>query len=76
MRVFSLNVHNGFDRFQRRLLAMQTGDTIRAVDAAEETGLAIDVCQTVLDGLARAGLMTQRDDGHFVRHPLDLMKSS
>jgi hypothetical protein len=72
MNPFNRSSRDGFDRFQRRLLAMQNGDTIHAADAAEETGLTVDVCQTVLTGLERAGLMTQRDDGRFVRHPLEL----
>jgi hypothetical protein len=65
-----LSVHEGFDRLQRRLLAMQIGDAICATDAADETGLSVEVCGAVLAGLERAGLMAQKGSGQFVRRRL------
>jgi hypothetical protein len=65
-----LSVHDGFDRLQRRLVAMQVGDAICAADAAEESGLSEEVCRAVLAGLERAGLMAQKGGGTFIRRRL------
>jgi DNA-binding IclR family transcriptional regulator len=58
---------DAFDRLQRLLLAMQTGDELATHDAARLTGLAEPTCRTVLEGLTRAGLMTRGAEDRFVR---------
>ncbi|HZR25475.1 MAG TPA: hypothetical protein VFA59_17905 [Vicinamibacterales bacterium] len=70
-----LSVNDGFDRLQRRLVAMDIGDSITATDAAEESGLSIDVCRALFAGLERAGLMSRDGDDHFVRCALDLQRT-
>jgi hypothetical protein len=65
-----VSVHEGFDRLQRRLVAMEVGDAICAADAAEESGLSEEVCSAVLAGLERAGLMAQNTGGKFIRRRL------
>ena len=77
MDPISLSVDEGFDRLQRRLLAMRVGDNMRPGDVACETGLSTDVCRSVLLGLERAGLMTRPeadDQDYFVRRRLDLTR--
>jgi hypothetical protein len=76
MEHLSLSVHEGFDRLQRRIVAMQIGDTISPIDAADETGLPVDVCRAVFTGLERAGLMTADHNDRFTRSTLDLAKCS
>jgi DNA-binding GntR family transcriptional regulator len=76
MEHLTLSVHEGFDRLQRRLVAMHIGETIRPAEAAEETGLSVEVCRAVFTGLERAGLMTTDHNDCFTRSPLDLAKSS
>lgn len=66
-------VSEGFDRLQRLLLTMRTGDELRAEEAAAVTGLSAKVCQTVFEGLERAGLMAHQRGDTFVRRSLDLM---
>jgi hypothetical protein len=66
-----LSINEGFDRLQRRLVALSVGEEIRASDAAAETGLSEEVCRAVLCGLERAGLMTHHDEDLFERRPLD-----
>lgn len=68
-------MNTGFDRFQRLLLAMDAGDEVRVVEAADRTGLAPETCRAVLEGLARAGLMAHEaeDDDCFVRRHLDVL---
>ena len=68
-------VHAGFDRFQELLLAMRAGDELRASDAARLTGLSHHVCQSMLEGLNRAGLMAHQGDDLFVRKTLDVVAS-
>ncbi len=65
----------GFDRLQRLLLEMRTGDDVRAADVAAATGLSDTICLTVLKGLERAGLMEHADGDRFVRCTLDLTAS-
>jgi DNA-binding GntR family transcriptional regulator len=75
MNTTSVSVNDGFDRFQRLLLAMHVGDELRPDEAADQTGLSADVCREVLLGLERAGLMTRGATGQndlFVRRRLDL----
>jgi hypothetical protein len=72
----SISVNEGFDRLQRRLLDMRVGERLRPMDAAEETGLAPDICVAVLEGLERAGLMQRGDEDFFVRRRLDLSAAS
>src|ERR1043166_6793754 len=74
MEPLSLSVHEGFDRLQRRIVAMGLGDTISPIDAADETGLPVAVCRAVFTGLERAGLMTADHDDRFTRSTLDLAK--
>jgi len=71
MDATSISVNEGFDRLQRRLLAMRVGDVLRPEDAAEETGLPADTCLAVLAGLEKAGLMTRSPEDSFVRRRLD-----
>jgi hypothetical protein len=71
-----LSVNESFDRLQRRLVAMAVGDSITPADAADETGLSIEVCRAVFIGLERAGLMSQERQDHFVRCALDLMRTA
>ncbi len=70
-----LSVHEGFDRLQRRLVGMEIGDAICPADAAEETGLSVEVCRAVLAGLERAGLMADSGGGRFVRRRFQLQQS-
>jgi hypothetical protein len=72
MESFSISVSEGFDRLQRRLLAMQVGDEVRPGDAADESGLSPEVCMAVLLGLERAGLMMRAGQDRFVRRRLEL----
>src|SRR5262249_26602564 len=50
------SVNEGFDRLQRLLLAMRAGDELLTSDASRVTGLNERTCNTVFEGLARAGL--------------------
>ncbi len=70
-----LSTSEGFDRLQRLLLAMHTGEELRASEAATVTGLSSEICRTVFEGLSRAGLMAHQHDDVFVRRSLDLMAS-
>lgn len=65
------SVSDGFDRFQRLLLAMRAGDELRASDASHVCGLSEEVCRNVLEGLERAGLMTRPRGDLFIRKTLD-----
>ena len=67
--------NDGFDRLQRLLLAMKAGDELRPADAARLSGLNEGLCRAVLEGLTRAGLMSQAEDDRFVRRSLDLAVS-
>jgi hypothetical protein len=69
------SVNQGFDRLQRYLLAMEVGDQVTPEDASEVTGLAEHICLAVFEGLARAGLMSPQQDGHFIRRSLDSLGS-
>ena len=69
------SVSRGFDRLQELLLAMRAGDELWSSDAARASGLTEHVCETVLEGLTRAGLMSRESDGRFVRRTLDLQSS-
>ena len=57
----------GFNRLERLLVAMRTGEQVNAVDAAQASGLSERVCRHVLLGLERAGLMAQEATDTFVR---------
>jgi hypothetical protein len=67
-----LDVNDRFDRFQRLLLAMHVGEELRPRDAADATGLSLDVCQAVLERLERVGLMSRQSEDLFVRRRLDI----
>lgn len=58
---------DAFDRLQHLLLDMRAGDEVGPRDAARLTGLAEPTCRTVLEGLTKAGLMTQHGQDCFVR---------
>ena len=58
---------DAFDRLQKLLLTLRTGDGLGARDAARLTGLAESTCRTVLEGLAKAGLMSHDGQDRFVR---------
>jgi len=75
MELTALNANDGFDRLQRVLLAMQIGDDLRVSDAAQVSGLTEPVCLAVLEGLTRAGLMTNEGEARFTRCTLDLLGS-
>jgi DNA-binding IclR family transcriptional regulator len=60
-------LNDAFERLQRLLLAMRTGDELASHDAARLTGLAEPTCRVVLEGLARKGLMTHDGGDRFVR---------
>jgi hypothetical protein len=66
------SIHRGFDKLQDFLLATHTGDELSSAELAEASGLSEQVCETVLEGLTRAGLMSREEDGRFVRRSLDL----
>jgi hypothetical protein len=70
MESLSISVNDAFDRLQRRLLAMTVGDVLTPADAADDSGLAPDVCLAVLVGLERAGLMKRENGDRFVRRTL------
>jgi hypothetical protein len=67
--------NEGFDRLQRLLLAMRTGDELRPAEASQLTGLTEQICTVVLKRLTTAGLMSLESDGRFVRRPLDTLAS-
>lgn len=67
MSISNAPLDDAFDRLQRLLLAMREGDEVAAREAARLTGLAEPTCRAVLDGLARAGLLSHRTDDRFVR---------
>jgi DNA-binding IclR family transcriptional regulator len=69
------SLNDGLDRLQRVLLDMRNGDELACADAARLSGLNQDVCRTVLEGLTRAGLMSQEADDRFVRRTLDAFTS-
>ena len=48
------------------------GDELWSKDLARASGLTEHVCETVLQGLTRAGLMSREPDGRFIRRSLDL----
>src|SRR5688500_5594310 len=66
---------DGFDRLQRLLLAMRPGDELLLSDAVRLTGLTESICTAMLQGLARAGLMSCEADRRFVRRSLDFALS-
>jgi DNA-binding IclR family transcriptional regulator len=57
----------GFDRLQHLLVNMRDGDTLELAEAAKLSGLSEDTCRAMLEGLARAGLMSREDEERFVR---------
>jgi hypothetical protein len=69
------NTSEAFDRLQRLLVAMQSGDELLSSDAARLSGLSEDMCRLVLEGLTRAGLMSCEDRGRYIRRTLDLFAS-
>ena len=64
-----------FDRLERLLISMRTGDELFIPDAVRLTGLSEEVCSAMLNGLARAGLMACKSERLFVRRSLDLQLS-
>jgi hypothetical protein len=68
-------VNEGFDRLQRLLLAMRTGDELRPAEASQLTGLTEQMCMVVLNRLTTAGLMSLEPDGRFVRRTMDPLAS-
>jgi DNA-binding IclR family transcriptional regulator len=67
----SPDVTEAFDRLQQLLVDMRVGDELRVSDAAQTSGLSEHVCLAMLQGLERAGLMTQADSDRFVRRRLE-----
>ena len=75
MGYFNDSLNDGLDRLQRLLLEMRNGDELACAEAARLSGLSQDVCRTVLEGLTRAGLMSQEPGDRFVRRTLDVFTS-
>jgi hypothetical protein len=75
MGYFNESLNDGLDRLQRLLLEMRNGDELGCDEAARLSGLNPDVCRTVLEGLTRAGLMSQEPGDRFVRRTLDAFTS-
>jgi DNA-binding IclR family transcriptional regulator len=73
MFTISPNVTEAFDRLQEMLLGLHVGDELGVAEAARASGLSEHVCQAMLEGLERAGLMAQADTGRFVRRRLDFV---
>ena len=67
------DVSEGFDRLQELLLALNVGDELRVSEVTRASGLSEHVCRAVLEGLERAGLMTQPEPERFVRRRLELL---
>ncbi len=63
----STSMDDAFDRLQRLLLAMRTGDDLVIRDASRLSGLSEHTCRSILEGLARAGLMSRCEGDRFVR---------
>jgi DNA-binding IclR family transcriptional regulator len=63
----------GFERLQDLLVELRTGDEVCSSEVARASGLSEDTCRRVLEGLTRAGLMTDESNGRFVRRSLDLL---
>ena len=61
----------GFDRLQQLLLDLRVGEELRVSEAAHACGLSEHVCQAMLEGLERAGLMAQAHPDRFVRRRLE-----
>jgi hypothetical protein len=61
------SMNDAFDRLQRLLLSMRTGDQLATHEASRLTGLAETTCRTVLEGLTKAGLMSHDGGDRFVR---------
>jgi DNA-binding IclR family transcriptional regulator len=72
---FNESLNDGLDRLQRLLLEMRHGDELACDEAARLSGLNQEVCRTVLQGLTRAGLMSQESDDRFVWCTLDAFTS-
>jgi hypothetical protein len=66
----SLVLDAGLDKLQELLLAMGEGDEVRLPEAMKISGLASAQCETVLDALARAGLMVRLQGDAYVRRHL------
>ena len=65
------SLNDGLDRLQQVLLEMRHGDSLACEEAARLSGLNEKVCRTVLEGLTRAGLLSQEPNDRFVRRTLD-----
>jgi len=63
--------NEGFDRLEQHLLTMAIGEELWSTEAARLSGLDEDTCRAMLQGLARAGLMTHDGDNRFVRRTPD-----
>jgi DNA-binding IclR family transcriptional regulator len=60
-------VNDAFDRLQHLLLSMRAGDQLATHEASRLTGLAETTCRSVLEGLAKAGLMSHEGGDRFIR---------
>jgi hypothetical protein len=63
----SLTLDAGLDKLQAFLLAMAPGDEMSVPRAVAISGLDASQCDTVLDALARAGLMIRLQHDAYVR---------
>jgi DNA-binding IclR family transcriptional regulator len=63
----SLVLDAALDKLQAFLLMMMPGDEVSARRAAEISGLDAAQCDTVLDTLARAGLVMRPQHDAYVR---------
>lgn len=66
----SLVLDAGLDKLQAFLLTMVPGDEVSVPRAMEISGLDAALCDTVLDTLARAGLMIRLQHDAYIRQPL------
>jgi predicted transcriptional regulator len=70
--IASLSRHpnKGFDRLQALILALRAGDAVQTADLARASGLSERWCRRSLEALANVGVMSQEQDGRFVRRRL------
>jgi hypothetical protein len=61
----------GFDRLQVVITELRAGERLSSAEAARLSGLTEDLCRAMLEGLVRAGLMSDTGQGSFVRKRLD-----
>ncbi len=58
---------SSWDRFQELLEGLQPGDELQIATASRDTGLSRDMCEHVLEALARVDLFTRVSPDVFLR---------